>query len=144
MTNSVFLRFLARAMMPVLLLFSLFLLLRGHNQPGGGFVGGLVASVGLILMTLAHGPDEVRHQLRVDFLRTMLYGVLIAAIAGIVGLLLSGTFLTALWWKPVIQGIGKLEFGTALVFDIGVYLAVLGVTCSIVMNMADEGEKEEE
>lgn len=143
MSNSIFLRFLARAMLPVLMLFSLFLLLRGHNQPGGGFVGGLVASVGLILMTLAYGPDEVRRQLQVDFLRTMLYGVLIAVIAGAVGLILSGTFLTAAWWKPFIQGVGKLEFGTPLIFDIGVYLAVLGVTCSIVMNMADEGEKEE-
>jgi multicomponent Na+:H+ antiporter subunit B len=130
-------------MLPVLLLFSLFLLLRGHNQPGGGFVGGLVASGGIILMALAYGPDAVARQLQIDFLRTMLYGVLLAALAGAAGLLMGGAFLTALWWKPFIQGLGKLELGTPLLFDIGVYLAVFGVTCSIVLNMADEGERED-
>jgi multisubunit Na+/H+ antiporter MnhB subunit len=73
----------------------------------------------------------------------MLYGVLLAALAGAAGLLMGGAFLTALWWKPFIQGLGKLELGTPLLFDIGVYLAVFGVTCSIVLNMADEGERED-
>lgn len=143
MTESVFFKFLARLMMPVLLLFSLFLLLRGHNQPGGGFVGGLVASSSIILMTLAYGADNVRERLRIDFLRAMFYGVAIAAVSGLIGLIFSAAFQDAFWWKPFLQGIGSLELGTPLLFDIGVYVAVFSVTSSIVMSMAEESEQED-
>ena len=141
MTNSMFFKFLARAMMPVLLLFSLTLMLRGHNQPGGGFVGGLVASSSIILMTLAYGPDQVREKLRIDFLRSILVGLTLAVISGIVGLIMGIAFQDALWWKPLIRGIGRLELGTPLLFDIGVYIVVFSVTSSIVMAMAEEGER---
>jgi multicomponent Na+:H+ antiporter subunit B len=136
-----FFRFLASIMLPILLMFSLALLLRGHNQPGGGFVGGLVASSGIILMTLAYGPDEVRSRLRIDFLRAMFYGIAIAAASGVVGLIVGIAFQDALWWKPLIRGIGRLELGTPLLFDIGVYIVVFSVTSSIVMAMAEEGER---
>jgi multicomponent Na+:H+ antiporter subunit B len=142
MTGSLFFRYVARLMMPVLLMFSLFLLLRGHNQPGGGFVGGLAASSSIILMTLAYGADEVRERLRVDFLRAMFFGLAIALVAGIVGFVTGIAFQDALWWKPYIQGLGRLELGTPLLFDVGVYIVVFSVTSSIVMNMAEEGERE--
>lgn len=142
MTGSLFFRYVARLMMPVLLMFSLFLLLRGHNQPGGGFVGGLAASSSIILMTLAYGADEVRERLRVDFLRAMFFGLAIALVAGIVGFVTGIAFQDALWWKPYIQGLGRLELGTPLLFDVGVYVVVFSVTSSIVMNMAEEGERE--
>ena len=142
MTGSLFFQFLARLMMPVLLLFSLFLLLRGHNQPGGGFVGGLVGSSSIILMTLAYGADEVRQRLRIDFLRAMFYGLAIALIAGVIGFVTGIAFQDALWWKPFIQGLGRLELGTPLLFDVGVYIVVFSVTSSIVMNLAEEGERE--
>jgi multicomponent Na+:H+ antiporter subunit B len=142
MTDSLFFKFLARLMMPVLLLFSLILLLRGHNQPGGGFVGGLVGSSSIILMTLAYGPDLVRERLRIDFLRAMFYGVLLAVIAGLFGLFFASAFQEAFWWKPFIQGLGRLELGTPLLFDVGVYVVVFSVTSSVVMNMAEEGERE--
>lgn len=141
MTKSMFFRFLASIMLPILLMFSLALLLRGHNQPGGGFVGGLVASSGIILMTLAYGPDEVRSRLRIDFLRGMFYGLAIAAVSGVIGLIVGIAFQDALWWKPLIRGIGRLELGTPLLFDIGVYIVVFSVTSSIVMAMAEEGER---
>ncbi len=141
MTRSVFFRFVARVMLPVLMVFSLLLLLRGHNEAGGGFVGGLVAASGVILMTLAYGPDEVRQHLRADFLRLMFFGLLIVVLAGVLGLIIGGSFLEAEWWKPFIQGIGRLELGTPLLFDIGVYIIVLSVTSSIVMSMAEEGER---
>jgi multicomponent Na+:H+ antiporter subunit B len=144
MTDSVFFKFLARSMMPILLLFSLFLLLRGHNQPGGGFVGGLVGASSIILMTLAYGADEVRERLRIDFLRAMFYGLALALVAGLLGLFLGVAFQDAFWWKPYIQGIGRLELGTPLVFDTGVYVIVFSVTSSIVMNMAEEGERKDE
>lgn len=143
MTDSVFFKFLARLMMPVLLLFSLVLLLRGHNQPGGGFVGGLVGSSSIILMTLAYGADEVRERLRIDFLRAMFYGLALAAVAGLLGLIFGAAFQDAFWWKSYLQGIGQLELGTPLVFDAGVYVVVFSVTSSIVMSMAEEGERKD-
>jgi multicomponent Na+:H+ antiporter subunit B len=143
MTDSVFFKFLARLMMPVLLLFSLVLLLRGHHQPGGGFVGGLVGSSSIILMTLAYGADEVRERLRIDFLRAMFYGLALSALAGLLGLIFGAAFQDAFWWKPYLQGIGRLELGTPLVFDVGVYVVVFSVTSSIVMSMAEEGERKD-
>jgi multicomponent Na+:H+ antiporter subunit B len=143
MTGSVFFKFLARLMMPVLLLFSLALLLRGHNEPGGGFVGGLVGASSIVLMTLAYGAEDVRERLRIDFLRAMFYGLAIALAAGLVGLLFGEAFQDAFWWKPFIQGVGRLEVGTPLLFDVGVYVVVFSVTCSIVMSMAEEGERED-
>lgn len=144
MTESVFFRFLARLMLPILLLFSLVLLFRGHNQPGGGFVGGLVGSSSIILMTLAYGADEVRERLRIDFLRAMFFGLILAVAAGLLGLVFGVAFQDAFWWKPFLQGIGRLELGTPLLFDAGVYVIVFSVTSSIVMNMAEEGEGKEE
>jgi len=143
MTQSIFFRFLARLMMPVLILFSLFLLLRGHNAPGGGFVGGLVGAGSIVMMTLAYGADEVRHRLRIDFRRAMFYGLGIALIAGLIGLVVGAAFQEAYWWTPFFQGIGRLEISTPLLFDIGVYIVVFSVTSAIVMDMAEEGERED-
>ncbi len=142
MSESGLLKLVARVMMPILLMFSLFLLLRGHNQPGGGFIGGLVASSGIILLTLAYGAYEVRERLRIDTTRAMMAGVFLALIAGLIGLVLGGAFQDAYWWKPFIRGIGRLEIGTPLLFDIGVYLAVFGMVSTIVIYMAEEGERE--
>lgn len=143
MTNSVFFKFVARTMMPVLLMFSIVLLLRGHNLPGGGFAGGLVGAGSIVLMTLAYGPDQVRERLRIDFLRSMFFGVAVAAFAGLLGALAGGSFLEGIWWKPFIRGAGRLEVGTPLLFDIGVYIAVFSITSIIVMSMAEEGERED-
>lgn len=144
MTHSLLLKFVARVMMPVLLLFSLFLLLRGHNQVGGGFVGGLVGAGSIVLMTLAYGPDEVRSRMKIDFLRAMIYGVAVSVVSGVIGFAFNGTFQASEWFKPVIDGIGALELGTPFLFDIGVYIAVFGVTSSVVMAMAEEGEREDD
>ncbi len=143
MTQSIFFRFLARLMMPVLILFSLFLLLRGHNAPGGGFVGGLVGAGSIVMMTLAYGADEVRQRLRIDFRRAMFYGLGTALIAGLIGLVVGAAFQEAYWWTPFFRGIGRLEISTPLLFDIGVYIVVFSVTSAIVMDMAEEGERED-
>ena len=69
MRDSLILRTATRLLMPLLLLFSLFELLRGHNEPGGGFVGGLLAAGSLCLYLLAHGPEATRRVLRIDPIR---------------------------------------------------------------------------
>ncbi len=144
MTRSLFFKFLARAMMPILILFSIFFLLRGHNQPGGGFVGGLVAASSIVLMTLAYGAEQVARQMRIDFRRVMFWGLIVAVIAGVLGLVFQSSFLESIWFKPYLEGIGRLELGTPALFDAGVYIVVFGVTVAIVMAMADESDREVE
>ncbi len=144
MTQSLFFKFLARAMMPVLILFSIALLLRGHNQPGGGFVGGLVAASGVILLTLADGPEVVRSRLRLDFLRGALFGLSLAFLTGMVGLVLEGDFLKSIYYEQATPNLGLLQLSTTLLFDIGVYIVVFSVTSAIVMGMEEEGKRGED
>lgn len=141
MTHSVFFKFLARVMMPVLILFSIALLLRGHNHPGGGFVGGLVAASGIILLILADGPEVVRNRLRVDFLRGAFFGLFIAFSTGLIGLIFEENFLTSIYYEYVTPNLGVIQLSTTLLFDIGVYIVVFSITCVIVIGMAEEGRR---
>ena len=123
-------------MFPVLLLFSIFLLLRGHNEPGGGFVGGLVAASAILLQMIAFGPAEVRRLIPFDILVLLPAGLLVAALSGLPALLLGQPFLSGLW--VTLPVLGGLKLGTPVIFDIGVYLVVLGITVQIILSMAEE------
>jgi multicomponent Na+:H+ antiporter subunit B len=94
-------------------------------------------------MTLAYGADEVRQRLRIDFLRAMFYGLSVALLAGLVGLIFGIAFQHAFSWSTFIRGIGRIEFSTPLLFDIGVYIVVFSATSAIVMSLAEEGERED-
>lgn len=136
--RSVILATVARALLPILILFSLFLLWRGHNEPGGGFTGGLVASAGVTLFSLAHNPRAARRVVRVD-LRTLTgLGLLLAAASGTVAVLSGKPFLTGVWWKLAGPQGATIELGTPFFFDLGVYLVVIGVTLSILFSKAEE------
>ena len=125
-------------LMPVLLLFSLFLLLRGHNEPGGGFAGGLVAAAAFVLLSLANGVGDARRALWVDPRSLVGLGLLIMLLAGFVTPLLEGEpFLTSRWWTFDI-GSYDVSLGTPLLFDIGVYLVVFGSVLTLVFAMEEE------
>jgi len=141
MRDSLILRTATRLLMPLLLLFSLFELLRGHNEPGGGFVGGLLAAGALCLYLLAHGPEATRCVLRVDPRTLIGVGLLAALGAGLAPVFMDQPFLTGLWAKQPVPGIGKVS--TVLVFDVGVYLVVAGTTILMVMMLADRSSREE-
>lgn len=138
--NSVILATVSRLLTGLLLVFSVFLLLRGHNLPGGGFAGGLVASCAFVLHALANGFPSARQLLGIYPRLVMGAGLAIAALSGVVGILAGRPFLTGLWDKTPLPVIGKL--GTPLFFDIGVYFTVLGVTCLIVFSLGEEGEED--
>jgi multicomponent Na+:H+ antiporter subunit B len=135
--NSIILRTATRFLMTLLILFSIFLLLRGHNEPGGGFVGGLVAAAAYILHALAFDVSATRAALRVAPRTLIGLGLLLAVGSGLLPMLLGRPFLTALWWD-VPLGAGVLELGTPLIFDTGVYVAVLGVALTIMLALAEE------
>jgi multicomponent Na+:H+ antiporter subunit B len=137
--KSVILAALSRLIFGLLLLFSIFLLLRGHNLPGGGFVGGLVAAGAFVLQALAEGFAESRRRLRLPARVIMGIGLLVAITSGILGMFYGYPFLTGIWTTEPLPLLGKL--GTPLMFDLGVYLTVLGVTCQVVFSLGEEGEE---
>lgn len=136
MYDSIILRTVARLMLPILLLLSLFMLVRGHNLPGGGFIGGLLAASAFILQIIAYGPVHVRKIIPVNFLSLTAIGVIFAAVWGLIGLVTGQAYMLAFWLKEPVPGIGKL--GTPVLFDIGVYLTVIGVTTQLALILAEE------
>jgi multicomponent Na+:H+ antiporter subunit B len=123
--------------MPVLLLFSLFLLVRGHNQPGGGFTGGLVAAAAFALYSLSYNAAEARRVLTLPPVLLIAIGLFIAVSSGLIGLFAGRPFLTGIWTYIFLPGIGRLEVGTPVLFDIGVYLLVFGITITMVFALEE-------
>jgi len=134
--DSLILRSAARLLLPLLLLFSIFLLLRGHNEPGGGFSGGLVAAAAFALLTIATDVPTTRRTLRMSPRIFIGAGLLVAVASGAIGLI-GGAFLTGLWAELPLPGDAKLAVGTPLLFDVGVYLVVIGVVLTIVLSLME-------
>ena len=141
MTSSI-LQTGARALMPLLLVFAVFLLLRGHNEPGGGFVGGLVVASSFVLYSLAFGVDASRRALLVSPSTLLGVGPLVALTSGLPAVLMGRPFLTAQWAELSVGGT-VVAVGTPLVFDVGVFLAVIGVVLTIVFTLAEASLSEE-
>ena len=135
--TSLILSTATRYLLSLLLLFSIYLLLRGHNAPGGGFVGGLVASAAFVLYMFAFNVASARRALRIDSRLFIGLGLLIAASSGLLAVLNSRPFMTGLWTQQPLPIIGKV--GTPVIFDVGVYLVVVGVVLTIIFTLA-EGE----
>lgn len=136
--TSLILTTATRFLLPLLLLFSFFLLVRGHHEPGGGFSGGLVAAAAFVLYGLAFGIEKVRKALPADPRTLIGTGLLVAVSSTTFSLFAGQPLMTSLWWKVAIPGFGDLDLGTPLLFDLGVYLAVAGVTLLIILPLAEE------
>ena len=134
--DSPILRSATRFLLPLMLLFSLFLLVRGHNEPGGGFVGGLVAATAFALVLLSEGLATARRLLRTDPLGFVAAGLLVALLSGVPPLLRGWPAMTGSWLKVPLPVVGKI--GSPVVFDVGVYLVVLGIVLSILFALAEE------
>ena len=138
--NSIILATVSRLLTGLLLVFSVFLLLRGHNLPGGGFSGGLVAASAFVLYAFAGGFPAARRLLVVPPRVIMGFGLVVAIVSGLAGNAAGLPFLTGLWDQTPFPVVGKL--GTPLLFDTGVYFAVLGVTTLIVFSLGEDSEEE--
>jgi multicomponent Na+:H+ antiporter subunit B len=121
-----------RVLMPLLLLFGFFLLQRGHNAPGGGFSAGLVVAAAYALHSFAFGIAAARRALLADPSRLIGIGLLLALGSGLLPVGFERNFLTSLWVYP------ELGIGTPLLFDIGVFLVVVGVVVTITFTLAEE------
>ena len=136
--NSLILRTAVRALQPVLLLYSFFLLVAGHNQPGGGFVGGLIAAAALALYAIAYDADSARALAIVDPRTTIGAGLVLALISGLLPLLGGLPLLTGVWADLPLAGNDKLALGSPILFDVGVYLVVIGVTLLMVLSLVED------
>lgn len=116
----------------LMLVFSVYLLLRGHNEPGGGFIGALIAVIGLSLLMFAESPKYVRSRLHFKPFFIALSGIALSLISGGLSFAFDKPFLTGLWWKDVIP------LGTPLFFDVGVYLAVIGGVMGMLLRINEE------
>jgi len=135
--DSLILRTATRVIAPLMAVLSVFLLLRGHDEPGGGFIGGLVAATAFALVTIAFGPRTARRMLRVDPRRLIAAGLLLALAGGLSALPAGLPFLTGIWTEVGIAD-HQIKIGTPLLFDLGVYLVVVGVTLTMVLAVEEE------
>ena len=132
--NTMILRETTRRLVPLILVFSVFLLLRGHEQPGGGFVGGLVASIAFSLYAFVFGPQAARGILRADPRAVGAVGLAVAIASGFVGSIRDAApFLTGQWGT-----LAGLKIGTPVMFDVGVYLVVIGVVLTLVIGIKEQ------
>jgi len=126
---------LTRFLLPLALLVSVYLFLRGHNAPGGGFIAGLVTAVALILQYMASGIEWTRQRWQVQYHPMLAWGVLIAAATGLGSWLFDRPFLTSAFSHFHLPLAGEFELATAMLFDLGVYLTVVGVVMLILANL---------
>ncbi|NEN24670.1 Na+/H+ antiporter subunit B [Cryomorpha ignava] len=135
--NSIILRTATNYILPLLLMFSVFILLRGHYLPGGGFVGGLIAAVAFVLHMFAHGLEKTRELLVIHPGYLLPFGLSLALLSGFAPVFFTGEpFMTGVWMENPIPVIGKV--GSALFFDLGVYLVVFGVSLTIIFTISED------
>lgn len=134
--NTLIFRTVAPFLTALMMVFSVFVLLRGHNEPGGGFIGGLIGASALAIYGIACGVAPVRRALVLHPVAISALGLLCSALSGLPAMAAGLPYLTALWTYPTVLGT-ELPLSTVLLFDIGVYLVVLGAITSILLGLED-------
>lgn len=134
--NTLIFRTVAPVITSLMLLFSIFVLLRGHNEPGGGFIGGLIAVSALAVYGIAFGVETVRRAIVFHPLSIAGFGLLLATLSGIISVFFGVPFLTGLWVYPSLAGV-EVPLATVISFDIGVYLVVVGGFTSIALALEE-------
>ena len=137
--NSVILRSGTRYLAGLLLVFSFYMMLRGHNEPGGGFIGGLTGATGFVLYAIACGTKDARAALRVMPQTIAIWGLGIALAAGLFAAFFGDALFTGQWlFIGATEDDKGLPLSSVLVFDIGVYLVVFGSILTLVFAMEEE------
>ncbi|MGP1272031.1 MAG: Na+/H+ antiporter subunit B [Phycisphaerales bacterium] len=141
MSRSLILQTAARVLLPLMLVLSIVVLLRGHNAPGGGFVGGLLAASGFSLYALSFSASEARRLLRVSPLVLLGIGLIAAVVSGLLAMAQGSPFLEGRWASVPVPGFPEpLKVGTPLLFDVGVYLVVLSGTFLMALSLEEVGD----
>ncbi|MEM9782042.1 MAG: MnhB domain-containing protein [Pseudomonadota bacterium] len=135
----------ARILVALMLIVSLYLLVRGHNEPGGGFIGGLIAASAFAVLAVSHGAEHARRALRLDPIEILGLGLAAALGAGLMAGFAAAAPFTGLWLLLGADGGGKgLPISTVLLFDVGVWLTVLGAVMALVLALEESAEEDDE
>ena len=134
---SLILKTATRLLVGLILTFSVYLLLRGHNAPGGGFAAALVAGTGFALFAIAEGPAGVRQALRIAPQKIAMGGLGLSIVTGLAAPLTGRPFLTGIWWIAKNDQTQALAIGTPLFFDVGVFFAVLGTILTLILALEE-------
>lgn len=137
--NDVILRTATKAVAYIILAFSLYLFFAGHNAPGGGFIGGLITASALVLLYLAFDLESMKKSLPVDFVQVTAVGLLIAVGTGLGSFLFGAPFLSHAFGYFDLPLFGEhTELATAVIFDLGVYFTVVGITMTIFLAIGED------
>ncbi|MGO1507828.1 MAG: Na+/H+ antiporter subunit A [Microbacterium sp.] len=140
--RSILLEVIVRILFHTIIVVSIFLLFAGHNQPGGGFAGGLVAGMALVMRYIAGGRWELGAAAPTDAGRLLGTGLILAVGTAVVPLFFGVAPLTSTFWEWEIPGIGHMEFVTSTIFDVGVYLVVIGLVLDVLRSLGAEVDRQ--
>lgn len=130
--KSIILKTATRLMIGLMLVFAVYIFLRGHHEPGGGFSAALLAGTAFSLFAITEGPDQVRKAIRIRPSAMAMAGLTLAMASGLPALFTGRPFLTGIWWQT-----HTVSVGTPLLFDLGVFLAVLGAILSLLLALEE-------
>src|SRR5690625_5214115 len=136
-TNNIILKTTTSLIAFILLGFAVYLFFAGHNSPGGGFVGGLVTSAAIVLLYMSYGMDAIEKILPIDFKILIPIGLIIALFCGVGAFAFNMPFLTHTFGEITVRSLGEFELATAMIFDLGGYITLLGTTVAIIINISE-------
>ncbi|MCR2794203.1 Na+/H+ antiporter subunit A [Microbacterium sp. zg.Y625] len=140
--RSIMLEVIVRILFHTIMLVSIYLLFAGHNLPGGGFAGGLVAGMGLVMRYVAGGRYELGAAAPTDAGRLLGAGMALAVLSAVVPLLFGQAPLTSTFWEAELPLLGHVEFVTSTIFDVGVYLVVIGLVLDVLRSLGAEVDRQ--
>ena len=139
-SNNMMIQTITRIVTLIILAFSIYLFLAGHNNPGGGFIGGLMTASAILLLYLTFDMKKIKKEIPIYFTSLIGIGLLTAVGTGIATMLFDYPFLTHFFDYFHFPIIGEIELTTALFFDLGVYLVVVGIALTIILTIAEDDQ----
>jgi multicomponent Na+:H+ antiporter subunit B len=136
--TDVILQTATKVLVFIILTFSIYVLFTGHHNPGGGFIGGLITASALVLLYIAFDAQTVRDTIPVDFKLLGAAGVLLAILTAAASFLFGVPFLSQSFSHIHLPLFGEVEWATAIVFDLGVYMAVIGTAMTIITSISED------
>jgi len=138
--HQLILQIVSRPLLPLILLVAVYIFLRGHNLPGGGFIAGLITALALVLQYLANGIQWTQRRLSLNYTAVTAVGLLLATLTGLASWWFEHPFLTSSFSHVHWPLVGEFELASAMAFDLGVFLAVVGVVMLILAHLGKLGE----
>jgi multicomponent Na+:H+ antiporter subunit A len=142
--RSIIIEVLVRLLFHPAIIVSIYLLFVGHNQPGGGFAGGLLAGLALVARYLAGGRYELAEAVPIDAGKLLGTGLLLAVGTALSSMFFGLEVLESSWFEASIPVLGEISIGTSTIFDIGVYLVVFGLVLDILRSLGSEVDRQQE